>query len=586
MNDPGTVRPIRRPLDPYVIGMVLLASVIAGAWHIAQHIGALGAAPISVLTASDVQRITWVTYALFAAGGLSVFIKPTRRFALLLIALGWLIRPAASGALYPLSLVRADIPGSKQLVLEGMLLGTLLFAGMLLALWPARREVSLAHGSAGFGGGEALMKKRGLPLGKKKGKWLRYSGDGHLITIAPTRSGKGVSAVIPALLTYSGPVVCVDIKGENTAITARCRRESFNQAVFVLDPFEVTGGFSARFNPLDSISAENAFDESYLLADMLITPKGPGDFWQEEARALIAGLIYYLVASEKPEVIGSPLGKNLISLRHLLTLPPDSQEAFFESLLDLGDPIISRTGARMLQKADKERSGVLSTAQSATHFLDAPAMEAALGRSSAALEEMLKGSVFLVLPPDRIATYRPWMRVILASLLTHLLRQRQKQRVLFLLDEFAALGRMDIFTQAVGLMAGYGVSFWIFLQDLAQLRAIYPKSWETYLANAELLQAFSPRDPFTCSYLSKRTGQRGVFVRSDSVNKRAFSYSVSETARPLLLPDELARLPPGKELLFLSGELPVLADRIKYYRDFPASWADPFTQAGRALPTK
>ena len=353
-----------------------------------------------------------------------------------------------------------------------------------------------------------------------------------------------------------------------------------------VDPFEITGQLSARINPFEGITAEYAFDESYLLADMLITPKGPGDFWQEEARALIAGLIYYLVASATPEVIGSPLDKSLVSLRRLLTLPPDSQEAFFESMLGSSDTIIARTGARMLQKADKERSGVLSTAQSATHFLDAPAMEAALGGSSAAIDEMLTGTIYLVLPPDRIATYRPWMRVILASLLTNLLRRRQDQRVLFLLDEFAALGRMDIFTQAVGLMAGYGVSFWIFLQDLAQLRAIYPKSWETYLANAELLQAFSPRDPFTCSYLSKRTGQRGVFVRSDSVNKRAFSYSVSETARPLLLPDELARLPPGKELLFQSGDLPVLADRIRYYKDFPANWADHFTQAGRALPAK
>ena len=85
----------------------------------------------------------------------------------------------------------------------------------------------------------------------KTGRPLRYAGPAHLLTIAPTRTGKGVGTIIPNLLDYAGPVVCIDPKGENARITAR-HRGNFGP-VHVLDPFGVTGLPGAAFNPLDRI---------------------------------------------------------------------------------------------------------------------------------------------------------------------------------------------------------------------------------------------------------------------------------------------------------------------------------------------
>ena len=155
------------------------------------------------------------------------------------------------------------------------------------------------HGSARFASDREtrpLAQGDGLLIGRdrKSGKLLRYAGPAHLLTIAPTRTGKGVGTIIPNLLDYPGPVVCIDPKGENARITAR-HRGRFG-AVHVLDPFGVTGLPSAAFNPLDRIDAHglDLADDCMTLADALVydAPGEAGDaHWNEEARALISGLI-------------------------------------------------------------------------------------------------------------------------------------------------------------------------------------------------------------------------------------------------------------------------------------------------------
>src|SRR5262245_15542350 len=81
--------------------------------------------------------------------------------------------------------------------------------------------------------------------------------EGHLITIAPTGAGKGVGCIVPALLRYQGPVIVVDPKGENVAITAR-RRGEMGHTVVVLDPIGVTDQPSASLNPLQLLDPEAA----------------------------------------------------------------------------------------------------------------------------------------------------------------------------------------------------------------------------------------------------------------------------------------------------------------------------------------
>ncbi|MGB3544433.1 type IV secretory system conjugative DNA transfer family protein, partial [Rubrivirga sp.] len=148
------------------------------------------------------------------------------------------------------------------------------------------------------------------------------------------------------------------------------------------------------------------------------------------------------------------------------------------------------------------------------------------------------------------------------------------RRALLLLDEFAQLGPMPPVRRAVSLIAGYGIQVWPFLQDLGQLRRLYPKDWESFVANADAVQAFGTTDQFTAEYLSKMAGTATVFHRSQSSGRsrgkhasRSQSAGATETSRPLITPDELRRLGKGDQVLLVRGEDPVLARRIAYYED-------------------
>ena len=237
--------------------------------------------------------------------------------------------------------------------------------------------------------------------------------------------------------------------------------------------------------------------------------------------------------------------------------------------------------ARLLQKADKERSGVVSSAQSHTHFLDSPRMAAVLGSSSVDLASLKREhlSVYLVLPPERMDTYRPWLRLMIACSLLAMTRTagRPRERVLFLLDEFANLGRMGPVERDISLAGAYGTSFWLLLQDLAQLKGTYEK-WQSFLANADVLQAFGVNDWETAEYLSKMTGDATIRVESENVSQgvsrgrsaarqESSAQTTSEKGRRLLLPDEVRRLGRETELLFVRGSAPVLARKLDYLRD-------------------
>src|SRR5216683_3267698 len=339
-----------------------------------------------------------------------------------------------------------------------------------------QRSPSGSHGTAHWGGGEMLHREKGLLLGREGQRLLRLAGEGHVLTVAPTRSGKGVSAVIPNLLDYAGAVLVTDPKGENYAVTARWRRD-LGQSVHAFDPFGVARG-EATYNPLALIDAASteAVDDARLLADMLVLPgarEGEQAFWNEEARGVLTGLILHVAASAPPEL------RTLTQVRALLTLPPEPFADLLEEMQ--GSPaaggLVARAAARLLQKAAKERSGVMSTAQSHTHFLDSPSMARVLEGSTVDLSVLKReaASVYLILPTDRMDAYARWLRLMIACALRAMARTpgQPRERVLFLLDEFAHLGRMHPVQRDIGLAGGFGVTFWLIVQDLSQLKSTY-----------------------------------------------------------------------------------------------------------------
>lgn len=450
------------------------------------------------------------------------------------------------------------------------------------------RPRRVAHGSAEFmneRGVRSLTKGDGLIVGRDpvSRRLIRYGGPAHLVTVAPTRSGKGVGSIIPNLLTYEGAVVCVDPKGENARVTAAARRRF--GPVWVLDPFGASGEWPSAFNPLDAIdlASPDAGDAAGLVADALVhdPPEHVGEaHWNEEARALIAGTLLHVASDDVPA------RRTLAELRRRLTLAPSPMKAMLDEMSRsaIAGGLVARAANRQLGKADREAASVLSSAQRHTHFLDSPRIVEATARSDLALGVLGEGAgtLYLVLPPERLATHGRWLRLMVAQALTALAGPgaRRRRPVLFLLDELAALGRLDSVAQAMSLMAGYGVQLWAILQDIHQLRAAYGRQAGTFLSNAGCLQVFNVNDQETAEWVSRLLGDASVdefagaraddlagAIHAGSGPGFALPYAGASLRRPLLAPDEVRRLPDTSLLLFMSGCAPVLAAKVRFYVD-------------------
>ena len=486
-------------------------------------------------------------------------------------------------------------------------------AAVLIAtplLWLAARRF-LAHRSPEadvFGSARFMAPTRirrlladepnGLIVGREdrpRGRLLRYDGEAHLLTLAPTRSGKGVGAVIPNLLTARRSILCIDPKGENARVTARARRRL--GPVHVVDPFGVSGVPTCAYNPLDAIDAASpdAAEDAATLADALVAdpPSQVAEaHWNEEAKALLAGLILYVAAEEEP------YRRTLATVRELVTLAPDAFRDLLTAMQDSAavGGLVARAANRHLSKSDREASGVLSSAQRHTHFLDLPRMAGVMQGSDFAFADLKArtATVFLVLPPDRLDAYGRWLRLMVAQAITAMARSalRPPSPVLFLLDEFSALGRLEPVERAMGLMAGYGLQLWPILQDLHQLKSTYGERAGTFLANAGVTQVFNVNDVDTAVWVSKALGDTTMAYETSSTgtSRKSLDWagegsttnqgtSTHLTRRSLLTPDEVRRLSPDRAILFLAGEAPVLARKVVYHRD--AEFGDLFdTPAG------
>lgn len=459
----------------------------------------------------------------------------------------------------------------------------------------ARRKAGPAigagtHGSAHFGVAEDMHRRGhiyapGVSAAPALGRVdvpqnldARFRHVGHILTCAPTGSGKGIGAVVPALLEYPGSMIVLDLKGENYAITARQRR-AMGHSVHVVDPFNVTGSQASGFNWLDRLDPTDpdVVSESAILADMMIIADAKADsHWDDTARNLLQGVMVHVAATAEPD------RRNMGEVRRLITGTEDDliQVLAEMSLSTAAFGLVARSANTFLAKAEKERSGVLSTAIKHTAFLDDPRIAAALERTDFNLNDLKYKpmTIYIVLPPARLAAYGRFMRGFIGQALAGITSSDKKPEapVFFLLDEFAQLGRMQQVEDAISLVRGYGAYFWLIVQDLSQLKAVYPR-WQTFLANSAK-QFFGTSDYDTAKYISESLGQKTIQFATSSTNRSTnMSTSVSSSsgnstsqqlsARALLTPDEVMRLGPQRPIVFLTGEAPYVLERLNYLRN-------------------
>lgn len=409
----------------------------------------------------------------------------------------------------------------------------------------------------------------------------RFRQNGHVITFAPTGSGKGTGLVIPTLLEYPGSGLVLDVKGENYAVTARARR-AMGQAVWLLDPYGVTGDPTHGSNWLDRIdlTSEDCLAQAMTIADACVIPadKGGDDHWDDTARDLIRGVVLHVAGMEADK-------RNMGEVRRLLASSAEELDDTLAAMMvsDAAFGIVARAANTFSGMADRERGSVLSSARRHTAFLDDPRIARTLARSDFSLSDLKHTpmTVYVVLPADKLRGgnarfVRGLVNDALAGVMADTVTPFHK--VVFLLDEFAQLGRMTAIEDAISLVRGFGVALWLFLQDMDQLK-IYPKRG-SFIANATS-QFFNTRDLETAKYVSDSLGKATIEFETSNHGKsggsnfgtgshsmnRGKSTGASQqfAGRELLTPDEVMR--EKRAIVFVAGEPAWLLDRIDYRTD-------------------
>lgn len=334
--------------------------------------------------------------------------------------------------------------------------------------------------------------------------------EGHLITVAPTGAGKGVSCIIPALLIWRGPAIVIDPKGENYAVTA-ARRRAMGQKVHVLDPFGMTDCLQrASLNPFDILGPLKtaSIDDMRVLAQAAIQQQAFGKhqdpYWDNRAATLITEAITYCTANHP-----TPTFKDV----HDVVRAYDQQAAMGDYMMppSSSHPHAAQTFNPPGMASGRTRTCITSTALDHLAFITDGAVAGSLWRSTIDLKKVMRGdpmTIYIVLPPDKLLTHGKLLRLWLTTLLTTLSRRRTAPKIptLFLVDEAAQLGELKELVAAITLMRGYGTKVWTFWQDLSQLKKTYEHTWETILNNSSVHQYFGAATPMALSNLQTYLG--------------------------------------------------------------------------------
>ena len=455
-------------------------------------------------------------------------------------------------------------------------------SAIIASLWRARRTTeATTYGSAKWAiqrdvTAAGLLEGSGVVLGiGADGQYLRHDGPEHIKVVAPTRSGKGVGVVIPTLLTWPGSVLIYDLKSENWDTTAGYRH-TFSSVIY----FNPIDPRSAHFNPLLEVRrGDLEVRDVQNIADMIVDPEGKGmtDHWAKTGHSLLVGTILHVLYAEAD--------KTLAGVANLLSNPEKTIVETLELMMrakhtEYGThPVVAAAARDMLNKSENERSGVLSTAMSFLALYRDPVVARNTTDSDFRITDLMQAdmpvSLYLVIPPSDINRLRPLFRLMINQICRRLTEELnpvgKKHRLLVLLDEFPALGRLDFFESALGVIAGYGIKAMLISQSVNQLDKTYGVK-NSILDNTHVRVLFAPNTIETAEVISRMLGQKTeIHQQRNYAGHRLAPWlghvmvSDQETARPLMTPGEVMELPHSDELVFVAGFRPIRAKKIRYY---------------------
>lgn len=456
-----------------------------------------------------------------------------------------------------------------------------------MSVWRSRQARNVTtYGSARWADATDIRKAgltqpAGVFLGQHDGHYLRHEGPEHVLTFAPTRSGKGVGMVVPTLLSWPASAVIHDIKGENWQITAGWRSR-FSHCLL----FNPTDASSAAYNPLLEVRrGAHEVRDVQNIADILVDPEGAlekRNHWEKTSHALLVGAILHVLYAGED--------KTLRGVANFLSDPASPFELTLHRMMTtkhLGDaqhPVVASAAREVLNKSDNERSGVLSTAMSFLGLYRDPTVAEVTSRCDWRIADLIAAehpvSLYLVVPPSDISRTKPLIRLILNQIGRRLTESldgsdgiQRRHKLLLMLDEFPALGRLDFFETALAFMAGYGIRSFLIAQSLNQIDKAYGQN-HSILDNCHVRVTFATNDERTAKRISETLGtatelraQRNYAGHRLAPWLGHLMVSRQETARPLLTPGEVMQLPTDEAVVMVSSVAPIKAKKLRYFAD-------------------
>ncbi|OQX14059.1 MAG: hypothetical protein BWK73_10390 [Thiothrix lacustris] len=436
-------------------------------------------------------------------------------------------------------------------------------------------------------------------------EYCRHDGPEHVLAFAPTRSGKGVGLVLPTLLSWPGSCIVYDLKGENWALTAGWRQQHANNYCLKFDPTAKEG--CARFNPLAEIRLGTDFEtkDAQNIAGMIADPEGKGlnDHWAKTSYSLLTALILHICYVRKAEGTTANMG----DIDAVLTESGDDVEAVFKAMKEYPHhdgkphPLVAKEAEALIKTPEKERGSIISTAVSFLKLYNDPVVRANVSESHWEIDDLMNlekpVSLYFVVPPSDRDRLLPLIRLMITMITKKLTEKMEfkdgksvahyKHRMLMLLDEFASMKRLSAIEDALSFSAGYGVKFYLIIQDVDQIdkNEMYGRE-NGIMGNCHIRIAYAPNKQSTADLLSKLSGVTTVIKKQITTSGKRHSLSLGqvseswqETSRPLITADEVMRLPAMKKdksgvvtesghmLIFVAGQVPVYGRQILYFLD-------------------
>ena len=492
----------------------------------------------------------------------------------------------------------------------GFGLPALLWLVLLYPIFKPRQRA--LHGDARFARRSEMARAKlldedpfGIVIGRFNGDLLRLGGAQHVILTAPTRSGKTAGVAIPVLLTYEGSIVALDIKGELYAATSGWRAAQ-GQRVFVWAPYaEDRRGH--RFNPLQCVSAQPELRTSQIQSiGASLYPDDPNkdSFWTQQARNAFFGFASYMYERWDADVrtlhqAGVPrdgwpdpnTSARFPSFERLFRLcAGDGGElkSFLRNLMAerFVGPDTRASLSSLVSQADETFASIIGSLQEPlAQFLN-PMLARATNACDFNLSDLRrhKSTLYVMVPPNKLAEARKLLNIFFSAVVGENTRKTPQEDptlatpCLLLMDEFTAMGRVDILASSISHTAGYGLRSLPIIQSLSQLDATYGADVaRTFITNHGASIVFTPREQRDAEEYSKMLGDTTVRSRHRSTSRgrglnrgtgRNISWNEAEERRPLMLPQEVKALGADKEIIFVEGvPHPILAEKIRYFRD-------------------